>query len=145
MESVIQESKISASTLERVLAASGVLAGTAGVFVVSYFNPVTAGFFPICPLYKLTGFSCPGCGMTRGFHALFHGDVLTALGYNALIPIFVFVGAYLMISLSLTAARGRGLSWQIFKPGLLYGFLVMMLVFGIVRNLPFYPFNILAP
>lgn len=132
------------STLERVLSAAGLAGGAVGVFFVSYFNPVTAGFFPVCPLHSMTGLNCPGCGMTRGFHAFFHGDILSALRYNALLPIFLFTFIYFGISMFLVLARGRGLSYRIFRPGLIYTFLILMLVFGVVRNLPFYPFNLLA-
>ena len=97
------------SILQRVLAAAGLAAGAAGVFAVAWFDPVTAGFFPQCPLYSMTGLACPGCGLTRGFHALFHGDVLTALDYNALLPFYALFFAYAAASLLMTAARGRGL------------------------------------
>ena len=133
-----------ASTIERVLAAMGILATTTGVFVVSYFNPTTAGFFPVCPLYATTGLSCPGCGLTRGFHALFHGDILEALHFNALLPVYLLVGIYLFVALGLIVVRGRGLPFNIFKPYLLWGFLIVSLCFGIVRNLPFFPFTLLA-
>ena len=132
------------SNTERVLAAAGILAATTGVFVVSYFNPTTAGFFPVCPLYATTGLSCPGCGLTRGFHALFHGDILDALHFNALLPVYLFIGIYLYVALGLIVVRGRGLPFNIFKPYLLWGFLIVSLCFGIVRNLPFFPFTLLA-
>ena len=133
------------SIIERVLATSGIAATTMGVFVVSYFNPTTAGFFPVCPLYATTGLSCPGCGLTRGFHALFHGDVFGALHFNVLLPIYLLVGIYFFVSLGLIVVRGRGLSFNVFKPQLLWGFLIVLLVFGIVRNLPFSPFTLLSP
>lgn len=133
------------STIERVSAAAGVLSVAAGSFVVAYFNPVTAGFFPQCPLHALTGLNCPGCGLTRGFHALFRGDVLGALHYNLLLPIYAFIFGYLLVSMILTAVRGRGLSWSIFPPAAMYGFLILALTFAVVRNLPFYPFSLLAP
>ena len=132
------------SNTERVLAAAGILAATTGVFVVNYFNPTTAGFFPVCPLYATTGLSCPGCGLTRGFHALFHGDILDALHFNALLPVYLFIGIYLYVALGLIVVRGRGLPFNIFKPYLLWGFLIVSLCFGIVRNLPFFPFTLLA-
>ncbi len=130
---------------ERILAAAGISMAAVGAFVVSYFNPTTAGFFPVCPLYATTGLSCPGCGLTRGFHALFHGDIFRALHFNALLPIYLFVGIYLFAALGLIVVRGRGLPFNIFKPHLLWGFLIVSLVFGIVRNLPFFPFTFLAP
>ncbi len=133
------------SIIERVLATSGIAATTTGVFVVSYFNPTTAGFFPVCPLHATTGLNCPGCGLTRGFHALFHGDVFGALHFNALLPVYLLVGIYLFVSLGLIVVRGRGLSFNVFKPQLLWGFLIVLIVFGIVRNLPFSPFTLLSP
>ena len=133
------------STTERVLSAAGALAFGAGMFTVAYFNPVSAGFFPQCPLYQATGFACPGCGLTRGFHALFHGDILGALDYNALIPFYSFFFGYLLLSMIFTVVRGHGLSWKIFKPKLMYGFMVLIFVFAIIRNLPYYPFNLLYP
>jgi len=136
---------VNSSKLERSLAGLGILSAAAGAVAVRQFNPVTTSFFPVCPLYVLTGIACPGCGLTRGFHALFHGDVLTALDYNALIPIYAFIFGYLILSLALIAVRGRGLSWKIFKPKAMYGFLIVALAFAVLRNLPFYPFSVLAP
>ena len=144
MENIALNKNSETSIINRILAAAGVLVITTGVAVVGYFNPITAGFFPLCPLHEMTGLNCPGCGMTRGFHALFNGDILDALHYNALLPLVAFVFAYLVISLSLTAIRGRGLSWKIFHPTVLLIILGVLLTFGIVRNLPFYPFNLLA-
>lgn len=134
-----------ASTVTRILSAAALFIGAVGVFVVTYFNPLTAGFFPVCPFYAMTGLACPGCGLTRGFHALFHGDILGALDFNALIPAYFFIFAYLGISMFLISLRGRGLSFAAFKPRLVYGFLVIFFVFAVVRNLPIYPFTVLAP
>jgi len=137
--------QINSSTTERVFAAAGLIGGVAVASVVAWFNPVTAGFFPQCPLYQTTGLACPGCGLTRGFHALFHGDVLTALDYNALLPFYVVFFAYLAASLFFVAARGRGFSFKLFQPKVAYSFLIISLVFAVLRNLPFYPFTILYP
>ena len=133
------------STAERITAGIFVAGAAVGSFVVAYFNPVTAGFFPLCPLNQLTGLACPGCGLTRGFHALFHGDLLGALDYNALIPLYVLFFGYLTLSLALTAIRGVGLSWKFLRPWMVYSFLVTSFAFGILRNLPYFPFNWLAP
>jgi hypothetical protein len=50
-----------------------------------------------------------------------------------------------LISLFLIAVRGRGLSWKVFPPTALFGFLIASLIFAVLRNLPAYPFNLLAP
>ena len=36
----------------------------------------------LCMFRRLTGLSCPGCGMTRCFISLAHGDLRAAWGYN---------------------------------------------------------------
>lgn len=132
-------------SLRRLFAAAGVTAMVGGVAAGWYFDPSTTHFLPVCPLYALTGFACPGCGLTRGFHALFRGDVLTALDFNVLIPIWAAVFVYLFISLVLLVVRGRGLSMKVFHPTALWVFLIVLLAFGVLRNLPFYPFSILFP
>lgn len=133
------------STIERILAAAGVLAIGFGAGVVWYFNPSNVSFLPVCPLYSMTGIACPGCGLTRGFHALFHGDVLTALDYNALIPILALVFGYFLLSLLSVAVCGRGISFKLFRPNLLWSFLALAVIFTVLRNLPVYPFSILYP
>lgn len=132
-------------TKERGFALAGVAGMSGAAFVAGYFDPSTAGFFPVCPLFALTGLACPGCGMTRGLHALLHGDILTALDYNLILPGILFFFGYLFVSLILIAVRGRGLNFKIFTPLVLWGFFGFAFVFTILRNLPYYPFNILYP
>ena len=129
----------------RLMAACGASAMAAGSSVVAYFDPSTSNFFPVCPLYALTGFACPGCGLTRGFHALFHGDISTTLHFNALIPIWAVIFAYVFVSMILLAVRGRGLPMWPTSPRFLWAFMILLLVFGVLRNLPVYPFNLLFP
>ncbi len=130
---------------ERLTAAAGVVAMAGGSAAVTYFDPTTAGFFPVCPLYTLTGFACPGCGLTRGFHALFHGDIPTALHFNVLIPVWAAIFGYVFISSVLLAVRGKGLPMWPTWPRFLWTFMIVLLVFGVVRNIPVYPFTILFP
>lgn len=48
---------------------------------------------PVTCIFKtVTGISCPACGMTRSFLAIFHFDFLTAIYHNLLgIPLFIFL------------------------------------------------------
>lgn len=133
------------STFERILAAAGLLVFAAGCLLVRFFNPSTAGFFPGCPLLEMTGFACPGCGLTRGFHSLFHGDLLGALDFNALLPFFAVSFVYMVILLVSIAMRGKPLSFTIFTPASLWAFLGFAAVFFVLRNVPGYPFEILFP
>ena len=73
-----------------------VLPLTSAVFAVSaLWSPSELPGVVLCPFRALTGLPCPGCGMTRAFCALGHGDLSGAFGYNALAP-FVFAAALLL-------------------------------------------------
>jgi hypothetical protein len=130
---------------ERLAAAVGAASLISGSGAVAYFDPAKANFFPVCPLFALTGFACPGCGLTRGFHSLFHGDIISAIDFNALIPVWALIFAYVFVSLILLAVRGRGLPMWPTWPRLLWTFMIVLLVFGVARNIPIYPFTILFP
>jgi len=133
------------SSYERVLAVLGLGGATLGAAVVAYFDPTQVKIFPVCPLYEFTGFACPGCGLTRGFHALFHGDLVTALDFNALIPIWVVIFVYVWVSLLMLSIRGRGLPMWATHPKFLWTFLITLVTFGLLRNIPAYPFTVLFP
>lgn len=131
--------------LERVSAAVGVLAMAGGSAAIAYFDPAKANFFPVCPLYSLTGLACPGCGLTRGFHALFHGDIIPALDFNLLLPVWVVIFGYVWISLLVLAVRGRALPMWMTSPKFLWAFMIVLLTFGVLRNIPVWPLTILFP
>jgi hypothetical protein len=145
MQEAVAAESGSTALMERLLAAAGAGGMIGGAAAVWYFDPTSAGFFPVCPLYSMTGFACPGCGLTRGFHALFHGDVVTALDYNAMLPFFGLFLAAGFIAMVYYAIRGRRLPFNPIHPNALWFFFIVLLVFGVVRNLPWYPFNVLFP
>ncbi len=129
----------------RLLGAAGAVTMAGGGAFVAMFDPAKLGFLPLCPLFALTGFACPGCGLTRGFHSLFRGDIIPALDFNILLPVWAVVGAWVFLSFIALAARGRGLPMWPAWPRVLWVFLVTLIVFGVIRNVPVYPFTILFP
>jgi Protein of unknown function (DUF2752) len=82
-----------------------IYAGMAATLVAApLLSPHTAESGPVlCPFRRLTGLPCPGCGMTRSFVALAHGDIGSAFAYNRLGPllmaIFVLAVAWKLLSL----------------------------------------------
>ncbi len=44
---------------------------------------------PGCPLRRLTGIACPGCGGTRAVQALLQGDFIGAFRHNLLCPLII--------------------------------------------------------
>lgn len=131
--------------LERLSAAAGVAVMAGGSAAVWYFDPAKANFFPVCPLYSLTGLACPGCGLTRGFHSLFHGDIIPALDFNLLVPVWAVIFGYVWISLLFLTIRGRSLPMWMTTPQFLWAFMIVLLTFGVLRNIPLWPLTILFP
>jgi hypothetical protein len=108
-------------------------------------NPANSSLFPPCPFLWLTGFYCPGCGSLRALHQLLHGNFGAAFALNPFavlaFPFLVYGGASRVVFL----LRGRYLS-RMFLPGrLIWTLCFAIVLFGILRNLPIYPFHLLAP
>jgi Protein of unknown function (DUF2752) len=131
--------------VERVLAGAGAVVLVGGAGAVAYFDPSKQNFFPICPLLALTGFACPGCGLTRGFHALIQGDLITAIDFNALIFVWAAILGWVTLSLGVLAIRGRGLYMWPMRPRFMYAFMISLITFGVLRNIPAWPLTILYP
>ncbi|NJL01839.1 MAG: DUF2752 domain-containing protein [Spirulinaceae cyanobacterium SM2_1_0] len=72
----------------RALKLSLIGAPVLGAYVFSHTDYASPFF---CPFRALTGIPCPGCGMTRSFLAMSHGDFVGAASYHALGPV-LFVG-----------------------------------------------------
>lgn len=54
----------------------------------------------LCPINRLFGISCFGCGMTRAFASILKMDFLTAVKYNVLsIPLFIFILLYCVLAI----------------------------------------------
>ena len=51
----------------------------------------------LCPHYYLTGQECPFCGMTRGFVAITHLDLKSALDFNLGTPLIYIAFIYLSL------------------------------------------------
>lgn len=121
------------------------LSGLAGGIALRIFDPATSGMFPPCPFHYLTGLYCPGCGSLRAIHQLLHGNLQAAWAMNPLTVVLLPFVAYGLATEALVQIRGRRLTGWIL-PGLWIQILCgIIVVFGVVRNLPVYPFNLLAP
>ncbi|KPI07217.1 Protein of unknown function DUF2752 [Actinobacteria bacterium OK074] len=123
--------------LRRTAVPLGVLAGVAGAFAyVAAVDPNQPGHYPACPLYEYTGLYCPGCGGLRGAHALVHGDLGAAFTDNALALVGYAVFAVVWTVWVVRAARGLPVRLELGRVQL-WGVGALLLVFTVVRNLPF--------
>ncbi len=117
-----------------------------GVYLLIVVPPTDDSFYPRCQLHTLTGLHCPGCGTTRSLHALVHGHIAQALAYNALAFIVIPIVGFALVRSLWTWYRAlptpNGIRGNPVWPWLIAA---ILLTYGVLRNLPWYPFSLLAP
>lgn len=111
----------------------GIILIILSVFV--YFKDPSNGPILPCLFNKITGFYCPGCGMTRAVNSCFKFNLYQALRYNALLLIMPpMLGLYYLAIYFKKASLAKAI---------LMIMLFIAIGYGILRNLPFFSF--LAP
>jgi hypothetical protein len=118
---------------------------TALAVVLFKFDPEQHAFYPKCLLHSLTGLNCAGCGSLRATHHLLRGELTAAFRSNSLL---VLMGV-LPIVVCIRWLRGESparLFQRFFShPALAWIFLVTILTFTILRNLPLPAFAWMRP
>ena len=116
-----------------------------GGVALFFLNPSEHSFFPKCALYMATGFSCPGCGSTRALYQLTHGDVLEAMRLNPGLMALITLGITDYVRFVVSVIRGKPFQTLFGRLKLLGALMGVMLVYGVIRNLPLPLFESLAP
>lgn len=130
----------------RLFPAVGSLTMLATGFVFIYLvNPVTTRIIPPCPFLWATDCYCPGCGASRAFHALARGDFGEAFGYNPLLVLALPALGYVYLSFLGNEFFGRRLPAPTGLRAWTWVIPIVIVVYWVVRNLPWEPFTYLAP
>ncbi len=125
-----------------IVAAAAFIAVAALLYL--YFTGEGEGAGIPCMFHQITGLYCSGCGASRALRSILHFDFYQALRYNAVFTVFIpFIGIYFCaLSCSYIRYGKDGISEKI-PMKLLYGVIVIALIYGILRNIPVFAF--LAP
>lgn len=115
-------------------------AGIGSLYAYKFINAKYGIGIP-CPIRAVTGFYCPGCGITRCVFALLGGDIKRAFRYNqfvfCLLPFLLF---YIVYHLYIYILNKKD---NIFNriPNVFYIVLLVIAIgFGIIRNIPYFSF-----
>lgn len=119
-----------------------VLAGS----VFLYYHSPEEKVWLVCLVKKFTGLYCPGCGAGRACYSILHGHFYQAFRYNSLLIILLpFLGIYYVLCGVEWVVCGRERISRYIPQWIPYVVLIIVLLYGIVRNIHIYPFVLLAP
>jgi len=119
--------------------------GTGLAFLYFFVNPSSVIFFPKCPLYVTTGIYCPGCGSQRATHQLLQFNLFGVLQQNILYFAGLIIIAYHGIITVLNLYLKKNIYNYLYHPKTPIIILIIVIIYWILRNIPYYPFNMLAP
>lgn len=96
-----------------------------------------------CVFYEVTGWYCPGCGISRTLLAILSGDFYQAFRYNPLLFILLPFAAIFFANWAYAKYNDRT-SWCEKIPEWVWVTLaIIIVIYGVLRNLPM--FGYLAP
>jgi hypothetical protein len=117
----------------------------AGIIYFKFYSNSSKALLPPCIIYKSTGLYCGGCGIQRGLLELSLGHFLNALRFNVLFILgsFIFLIDFIFMLFGIEKYRPVPFIFTNNKMGWFVFIGVFLFIF--LRNIPFSPFNALAP
>lgn len=91
-----------------------------------------------CPFKMLSGFPCPGCGITKSLVYFYEGDLLKSLYYHILGP---FVVLFCLVTIAVLAAelitKKEYFNELLFNKKLAYGLAIFLAIYHFIRIIYF--------
>ncbi|MDD3242918.1 MAG: DUF2752 domain-containing protein [Eubacteriales bacterium] len=125
------------------LGAAALFVGAGALWVLKTYPQAVYSSGLSCVWYQLTGYYCAGCGITRGLHELLNGHWYAAFRMNPFM--FVVIPAACVLAVWEISRILRHRPSIPLKPWMVWTFLALMILFTVLRNLPWEPFCQLAP
>lgn len=93
-------------------------------------------FMPKCAFKLLTGWDCPGCGIQRAIHALFHGHFAEAISYNYYMAYSVpYALSFLVVWVAPDYKWSEKLKAFIEDRRVVYFYIITFFIWLVVRNI----------
>lgn len=126
------------------LAACAAAAAGAAALYLYLFTP--QGVPLVCIFHSITGLYCPGCGAGRACYSILHGRFLDAFCYNPLMTVLLpLIGLYITARVVDWIITGGNHIDRKINVKFLTGVLIAVVIYGVLRNIPVFPFTLLAP
>lgn len=109
-----------------------VILGILGFGYLIFFQKFGKGI--PCLIYELTGYRCPGCGMTHALAEVWNGNYAGAWKYNALSITVLPVMCIYLLYRSIREQLGKNDGFYIWEYILLAILFIIVFLYGYVRN-----------
>ena len=102
---------------------------------------------PPCMFYEITGLLCPGCGTGRCMLSLLHLDFYAAFRYQPLLFVSLPFLFYYLLKIYIAFVFDKDVLPLPKIKNRAFGIAVTVIIisYWILRNIPVYPFTLLAP
>lgn len=104
-----------------------------GLVLLVYYLLMEAIFSAFCPLVIITGFPCPGCGMTRALLFVLTGQFARAWNINPAIYGWIFLALYVGVQRYLLGRKAKG--WKVMI-GILAVVMILVYIYRMYRYFP---------
>ena len=94
-----------------------------------------------CPIHYLTGYYCPGCGITRMLISTLKSNFYQAFRYNPLLFILLFPSIILFLNYLYSVYKNKRALYTKIPSMIWYILIIILVLYGILRNI----FPVIAP
>lgn len=88
-----------------------------------------------CVFNEITGFKCPGCGISRMFMSLFKGDIKAAWSYNPAVLCIILPSVAVAVDMATRYVKTGSKTLHRWANILVYAMIAVLLVYGVFRNI----------
>lgn len=109
--------------------------------VLYYYLNQRFNFSIPCVFYKITGYYCPGCGITRCLFSLLKGNIYKAFMYNQLVFLLLpFLFFYAIYSGYIYIYNKENKIMKKIPNFIFIILLCIVIAFGIIRNIDYFSY-----
>ena len=83
------------------------------MIIIAYFAFLKSYLYTLCPVMNLTGYPCPGCGITRALFRVLHLDFIGAWKMHPFIYPIIFLAVWFCYDRYITGKNMKNWFWAV--------------------------------